>query len=82
MTLDRAALLGVELKDSPKAVASAADIVSVHVALNSETKNFLGADFFNSMREGSYFINTARGEVVDQAALVDAMRSTRDSRRT
>src|SRR5687767_15213696 len=75
LTLDRAALLGVELKDSPKAVASAADIVSVHVALNSETKHFLGADFFNSMREGSYFINTARGEVVDQQALVAAMRT-------
>src|SRR5687767_9173474 len=75
LTLDRAALLGVELKDSPKAVASEADIVSVHLALNSETKKFLSADFFNSMREGSYFINTARGEVVDQAALADAMRT-------
>src|SRR5918996_3077422 len=75
LTLDRAALLGVELKDSPKAVAGAADIVSVHLALNSETRNFLGSDFFNSMREDSYFINTARGEVVDQAALADAMRT-------
>ena len=59
LTLDRAALLGVELKESPKAVATGSDIVSVHLALNSETKTFLGADFFNSMKEGAYFINKA-----------------------
>ena len=67
--------LGVELKASPLEVASESDIVSVHVALTPETKNFLSTDFFNAMREGAYFINTARGEVVDQQALAAAMRS-------
>ena len=52
-----------------------ADIVSVHLALNPETRNFIDADFFSVMRPGSYFINTARGEVVDQAALVEAMKN-------
>src|ERR1051325_4760794 len=75
LTAERAASLGVELKESPKAVASASDVVSVHLALNPETKNLLNADFFNSMREGGYFINTARGEVVDQNALATAMRT-------
>ena len=75
LTAERAAELGVELKGSPREVASASDIVSVHVALTPETKNFLSTDFFNSMREGAYFINTARGDVVDQQALVAAMRS-------
>jgi D-3-phosphoglycerate dehydrogenase len=75
LTAERAAVLGVELRESPKAVAAAADIVSVHLALNSETRNLLNADFFNAMREGAYFINTARGEVVDQNALVAAMRN-------
>src|SRR5690242_20487090 len=75
LTAERAALLGVELKDSPKAVANASDIVSVHLALNPETKHLLGAQFFSAMREGAYFINTARGEVVDQQALAAAMRS-------
>ena len=75
LTAERAALLGVELKSSPKDVAESADIVSVHLALNSETRNLLDADFFNTMREGAYFINTARGEVVDQQALVSAMRN-------
>ena len=73
LTPERAAALGVEFKASPADVAREADIVSVHVALNSDTKGFLGAEFFAAMREGAYFINTARGEVVDQAALVEAM---------
>ena len=75
LTTERAALLGVELKESPKAVAADADVVSVHLALNPETRNLLNADFFSVMRPGSYFINTARGEVVDQKALAEAMRT-------
>jgi D-3-phosphoglycerate dehydrogenase len=75
LTPERAAALGVEYKATPGEVAREADIVSVHVALNPDTKGFLGTDFFSTMREGAYFINTARGEVVDQSALVDAMKS-------
>jgi D-3-phosphoglycerate dehydrogenase len=75
LTPERAAKLGVEHKESPTDVARDADIVSVHVALNSDTKAFLGADFFATMQEGAYFINTARGEVVDQVALVEAMKT-------
>jgi D-3-phosphoglycerate dehydrogenase len=73
LTPERAADLGIEYKVSPAEVARAADVVSVHVALNSDTKAFLGTDFFGAMREGAYFINTARGEVVDQPALLEAM---------
>lgn len=75
LTPERAAELGVELKESPLAVASASDIVSVHLALKPETKNVINAEFFAAMRLGAYFINTARGEVVDQQALGDAMRN-------
>lgn len=75
LTPERATELGVEYKTSPVEVARDADIISVHVALNADTRGFLGAEFFAAMREGAYFINTARGEVVDQAALVEAMRS-------
>jgi D-3-phosphoglycerate dehydrogenase len=75
LTPERAAELGVEYKASPADVARDADVVSVHVALNADTRGFLGTDFFATMREGAYFINTARGEVVDQAALSAAMKS-------
>lgn len=75
LTPERAAALGVEYKESPQEVAREADIVSAHLALKPETRSLIGADVFNSMKEGAYFINTARGEVVDQAALVHAMRA-------
>jgi len=75
LTPERAAELGVEYKGSPADVARDADIVSVHVALNADTRGFLGTAFFATMIEGAYFINTARGEVVDQTALVEAMKS-------
>jgi D-3-phosphoglycerate dehydrogenase len=71
----RAAELGITYKETPQAVAAEADVVSVHLALNSETRNAIGAEFFNAMRQGAYFINTARGEVVDQQALVSAMKT-------
>jgi D-3-phosphoglycerate dehydrogenase len=77
LTPERAAELGVEYKASPEDVARDADIVSVHVALNADTRGFLGKTFFATMNEGAYFINTARGEVVDQTALVEAMKSRR-----
>lgn len=71
----RAAELGVTHKESPQAVAAEADVVSLHLALNNETRNIIDAEFFNAMRQGAYFINTARGEVVDQQALVNAMKT-------
>lgn len=73
LTAERANELGVEYRATPIEVAQAADVVSVHLALNPNTKYLLNADFFNAMRKGAYFINTARGEVIDQAALVTAM---------
>ena len=76
LTPERAIELGVEYKATPLDVAREADIVSVHVAMNADTKGFLGTEFFGSMREGAYFINTARGEVVDQTALIDAMKTS------
>jgi len=73
LTPEKAESLGVERKDSPLDVARSADVVSVHVALKPDTKLMIGAEFFSAMRDGAYFINTSRGETVDQQALVDAM---------
>ncbi len=75
LTPEKAIALGVEYKTTPDDVARDADVVSVHVALNPDTKGFLGKQFFSAMRDGAYFINTARGEVVDQSALINAMNS-------
>ncbi len=75
LTPERAAELGIGHAASPEAVAAAADIVSVHVALTPQTRGLLGRSFFAALKPGAFFINTARGEVVDQAALVEAMRT-------
>src|SRR6185369_2532468 len=50
LTPSRAAELGIAYKDSPKAVAAEADVISIHLALNNETRNAIDADFFNTMR--------------------------------
>jgi D-3-phosphoglycerate dehydrogenase len=74
LTPERAASLGVERKASPAEVAAASDILSVHVALTSGTRNLIDCGVLAALRPGSYFINTARAEVVDQAALYEAVR--------
>jgi D-3-phosphoglycerate dehydrogenase len=73
LTGDVARQYGVTRKDSPAAVAAASDIVSLHVALNPQTKGLIDAAFFAAMRPGAYFINTSRAEVIDQAALAHAV---------
>lgn len=74
LTPESAGKLGIERKSDVLGVAQAADVVSVHVALKPETTGLIGAEFFGAMREGALFINTSRGDVVDQQALRRAMR--------
>ena len=73
LTAESAADLGVEWKASPEEVAAAADVVSVHLALNPQTRGMLGASFFAAMKKGAFFVNTARAEVIDQDALLRAI---------
>jgi D-3-phosphoglycerate dehydrogenase len=73
LTPERALELGVERMETPLDVARAAEIVSVHLALKPDTRMLIGKDFFKAMRDGACIINTSRGEVVDEAALVEAI---------
>jgi len=66
--------LGVEYAATPVEVARKADVVSLHVALNAQTRGLIDAEFFEAMREGAYFINTARAELADPVALEWAIR--------
>jgi D-3-phosphoglycerate dehydrogenase len=59
---------------SPAEVAEKSDVLSVHLALNADTKGLVNAAIFEKLKPGSYFINTARAEVIDQAALEKAIR--------
>ncbi len=73
LTPERAEELGAKALASPEAVAAAADVVSVHVALNDGTRGLCGPSFFAAMKPGALFINTSRGEVVDEEALLAAI---------
>lgn len=53
------------------------DIVSLHLPANSHTAGIADASFFNKMKNGACFINTARGELVDNNALVEALLNER-----
>lgn len=49
------------------------DIVSLHVPLNASTQGMADASFFEKMKTGAFFINSARGGIVDELALIDAV---------
>jgi D-3-phosphoglycerate dehydrogenase / 2-oxoglutarate reductase len=53
------------------------DVITLHVNLTEQTSGFFGGREFEQMKRGSYFVNTARGELVDEDALLDALRSGR-----
>jgi D-3-phosphoglycerate dehydrogenase len=64
----------MQLATSPAEVAERSDVLSVHLALNADTKGLVNALVLDKLKPGSYFINTARAEVVDHAALEKAVR--------
>jgi len=52
-----------------------ADVVSLNLVLNDETRGFLSKERIARMKPGALFVNTARGALVDETALIDALRS-------
>jgi D-3-phosphoglycerate dehydrogenase len=69
LTDERAAELGVTRMKTVPELCAAADAVTLHVALTAETRGLVGEAAFARMRPRAMFINTARAEVVDSAAL-------------
>jgi D-3-phosphoglycerate dehydrogenase len=67
--------IAIELAPTPADAVSRGDIVSVHVALSAETKGLVNAALLSRMKPGAIFINTARGEVVDDTALAAAVKN-------
>ncbi len=52
-----------------------ADIISLHCALNEKTRKLIGQKEFNMMKKGAFLVNTARGQIVDEVALVEALQA-------
>jgi D-3-phosphoglycerate dehydrogenase / 2-oxoglutarate reductase len=65
----------VEKADSPEDVYAQADFITIHLPKTAETEDFLNADAFAKMRDGVRILNVARGGLVDEAALKDALDS-------
>lgn len=65
---------GVTYQELPGLLKNS-DIVSLHLPVSESTVGMANADFFQKMKDGSYFVNTARGELVNDAALADALAS-------
>jgi D-3-phosphoglycerate dehydrogenase len=72
-SLARAEELGITWCDSLEELASTSDIVSVHVPSNSSTRHLVDAAFIGRMRPGAILLNTSRGDVVDETALLEAL---------
>ena len=67
----------VVMCNSTEELLGKADIVCLHIHLDENNQNFFGERQFNCMKAGSYFVNTSRGGLVDEDALMDALRSNR-----
>ena len=79
MTVDNAWKLSAEVEQvsSVGALLSQSDFVSVHVPLNDATQGMLGAERLGTIPAGGILLNFSRGEVVDEAAVLDSLASDR-----
>ena len=66
---------GAEFRESVEGVMKDADFVSVHVPLLESTKRLINKERFAAMKPTAFFVNTSRGQVVDENALVEALKS-------
>jgi D-3-phosphoglycerate dehydrogenase len=65
---------GVEFVSLEKLLADS-PVVSIHLLLNDETRGFLSRERIAAMRKGVILVNTARAAIVDEAAMIDALKS-------
>jgi D-3-phosphoglycerate dehydrogenase len=68
-------IAGVNMTDL-NSLLSKSDIVSLHVPYSETTHHMMNRSRFQQMKKGTLFINTARGEIVDEAALLEALQSS------
>ncbi len=73
----RAAAAGVKRSATLKELASRVDILSLHLPLNKETRGLVTREVLEALRPGAMLVNTARAELVDQAALLELAKAGR-----
>ncbi len=67
--------LGTEHVETPEEIYAAAEFITLHLPLTDETRRSIDADAFARMRDGVRLVNAARGQLVDEAALLAALES-------
>jgi phosphoglycerate dehydrogenase-like enzyme len=77
LTPERAGEVGVRLAASKAELLASSDVVSIHLVLSERTHGLLGADDLAVMRPSAYLVNTSRGPIVDEGALIEALRGGR-----
>ncbi|WP_033792675.1 D-2-hydroxyacid dehydrogenase family protein [Pantoea septica] len=75
LTAERAAACGATLMPSLPALLAASDIVSLHLVLSARTRHLLDAAALAQMKPGALLVNTARAGLVDQQAMLAALRT-------
>jgi len=73
LTPERCQEVGVEYKPSKEALLRDADFVTIHQRLSDRTRGLIGSEEFRQMKKTAFLINTSRGPIVDDAALIDAV---------
>jgi D-3-phosphoglycerate dehydrogenase len=74
-TKEEADAMGIGFAASLHELARCSDAISVHLPQTKETKGIFNESFFSALRPGAIFVNTSRGGVVDQAAMMNAMKT-------
>jgi D-3-phosphoglycerate dehydrogenase len=71
--VERAEECGVQWVESLDELLAGSDVVSVHLPATADTRNLVDADFLAKLRPGAILLNTSRGDLVDERALLDAL---------
>jgi len=75
LTPERAEEDGIIYCATPQELARQADVLSLHLAVTKETENLVNREFLNLMKNSAILVNTSRGEIIDQDALMEAIDS-------
>lgn len=77
LTHEQADKMGVTYAKSIEQLASACDVLSVHLALKPQTKGIISKEILSALKDGAWFINTSRDAIVDEDALYEEVKSGR-----
>ncbi|MDH3240768.1 MAG: D-2-hydroxyacid dehydrogenase family protein [Alphaproteobacteria bacterium] len=77
LTQERCAEHGARLAKSLEALLAQSDVVTIHVPLTDSSRGLIGARELSHLKKSAYMINTSRGPILEEAALIDAVKSGR-----